>query len=384
MAQHLTVADLVRTLDDFAPTWLAEEWDNVGLLLGSPADALTGPVLITIDLTEAVLEEAFTHKAAAVIAYHPPIFKPIKRLVDDSALSRTLLRAARAGLAIYSPHTALDATRDGMTDWLANKLLLSRQSGSPHSADRRALRPAPSLPPSQRLKIVTFVPADALERVRLGLASAGAGMIGEYSVCSFAAEGTGTFFGSDKASPAVGNPGQLESVREMRLEMVCARRALPIALQTLKQFHPYEHPAIDVYELQPQPRRDTGLGRRLILDTPQDLETIAQRLKTNLNIPVVTVAQAKPGKINTIGVCPGAGGDLAPLALSDGCELFITGEMKHHEVLAMTAAGLSILLCGHTATERGYLPTFAQQLSTRLPSAKFIVSTADADPLRAV
>lgn len=377
-----TVADLVSAIEAFAPASLAEPWDNVGLLLGSRRDVLTGPVLLTIDLTEGVLEEALGMRCSAIICYHPPIFAPIKKVTDEGRNGSVLLRAARAGLAIYAPHTALDATTGGMTDWLADCLLTSKETGTPHTADRRALRPAAVLGATEQLKLVTFVPREAVERVRLGLASAGAGKIGAYSVCSFAVEGTGTFFGDETSKPVVGQAGQLETATEVRLEMVCSRTSLAIALQTLRQFHPYEQPAIDVYELQAQPRREIGLGRRLILDQPQSIETLAARLKANLGVSVVSIARAHHEPIKVIGVCPGSGGELAPLALAEGCQLFVTGEMKHHDVLANVTAGLSIALGGHTNTERGYLPHLAKELAKRLPTAAFAVSAADADPQR--
>lgn len=380
----VSVGKLVSVIEAFADPSLAEDWDNVGLVIGSSTDQLTGPVMLTIDLTSSVLDEALAHKCSAILVYHPPIFRPIKRLVDDGRIGGVLLRAARAGLAIYAIHTALDAAHDGMADWLADRVLHAPKAGTERSADRRALRPAAKVPTTQELKIVTFVPRDAVERVRAGLASAGAGRIGHYSVCSFVSDGFGTFLGDDTTKPTVGQPGHLNVVPECRLEMVCPKQSLPIALQTLRQFHPYEEPAIDVIQLAGRPRRDIGLGRRLVLDKPEPIDAIAQRLKHNLALDVISIAKVHQGPITTIGVCPGSGGELAELALSEGCELFVTGEMRHHDVLAMTAAGLSIALCGHTNTERGYLPQLAGVLGKRLPEAKFVVSARDADPQKSV
>ncbi len=385
----MTVGDLAAVMERVAPSSLAESWDNVGLLLGSRADVLRGPVLLTIDVTEAVLDEAIGLGCSAIVSYHPPIFTALKRVCDDTRGGRVLLRAARAGLAVYSPHTALDAAAGGMTDWLADMVLVSRTTGDPHHADRRALRAAPVQRAGEQLKVVTFVPREAVERVRLGLASAGAGRIGLYSVCSFSAAGEATFLAAPGSAPTVGHVGQLENVKEERLEMVCARQSLAIALQTLRQFHPYEEPAIDVYELMAQPRREIGLGRRLILDSPQPLETIAARLKTNLGLATMTIGRAGGGggghePISVIGVCPGAGGELASLALADGCQLFVTGEMKHHDVLNATAQGLNVALCGHTNTERGYLPVLCERLGKAMSGTRFVVSSADVDPLRPI
>jgi dinuclear metal center YbgI/SA1388 family protein len=381
----MRISDLVAAADSIAPLALAEEWDNVGLLIGSDSATLSGPVLLTIDLTEAVAREAIDLRAGAVIAYHPPLFHAIKRITDgpaSTAAERITLSMIGERIAVYSPHTALDAAGGGVTDWLADGL--AGGSGGPKAGDRRALKSFLRRDPFQEVKLVTFVPESAAARVREALASAGAGLIGEYELCAFSAPGTGTFRGSARSTPAVGEPGALETVPELRLEMVCSRRAVAVAITTLRQFHPYEEPAIDIYALEPRPDRSLGAGRRHVLDHPASLLTLADRLKAHLKTGAVQIAAAggDPSMaVSRIGVVPGAGGGLAMQARADGCEVFVTGEMKHHEVNAALAAGLSVILGGHTATERGYLPSYATLLGARLPGVEFVVSSADRDPL---
>ncbi len=376
-----TVAQLVTAIEAVAPPYLAEEWDNVGLLLGSPEDRLVGPVVLTIDLTDAVMDEAIKQRASAVIAYHPPIFKALKRITTADPKQRTLLRAARAGMAIYSPHTALDSAPGGLADWLCDALI---DPSAKQFGDRRALKPFGHQPPSQQCKIVTFVPASAVDQVRGALASAGAGRIGQYVSCSFSTPGTGTFFGSGSSKPVVGAPGQLEQVAEVKLEMVCGRKSLALALTTLRQLHPYEQPAIDVYELAAHPRRDTGTGRRVTLDQPVTLTALADRVKARLGVGQVMIAEPpalRGREITMIGVCPGDGGSLVDAAVADGCQGYVTGEMSHHEVWACLDRGLSVILAGHTCTERGYLPLLAKKIAASLPEVQLIVSAADHDPL---
>jgi dinuclear metal center YbgI/SA1388 family protein len=373
----MKVDDLAQAMERIAPTRFAEEWDNVGLLVGAGDRPLDGPVVLTIDLTEPVIEEAVALKCAAIVAYHPPIFRPIKRLTATSGRERVLLRAIQAGIAIYSPHTAIDAAAGGMTDWLADGLLDRKGIVK---ADRRALRPRLEREFHQQVKIVTFVPEEKVDDIRAALATAGAGRIGNYELCSFSSHGTGTFHGNESSSPAVGEPGRLERVHEVRLEMVCSEKALALAVATLRQFHPYEEPAIDVYPLLGKPERQAGVGRRLVLDQPATIEKLAERIKTHLGIPTVKVAVANEKPISYVGVVPGAGAEVAPMALAEGCQVFLTGEMKHHEVLPMLEAGMSVILAGHTNTERGYLPRLAERLTTELPGAKFVVSKADRSP----
>lgn len=373
----MKVDDLSHAMERIAPSHYAEDWDNVGLLVGSPDREIDGPILLTIDMTEQVVDEAARMRCAAIIAYHPPLFKPFKRLVASCGRERVILRAIESRIAIYSPHTALDSAPGGMTDWLADGLLDRKGIVK---ADRRALRPRIERPFHQQVKIVTFLPEDKVDDLRAALATAGAGRIGNYEVCSFSSHGTGTFQGNDVSKPAVGAPGRLERVHEVRLEMVSSEKALPLAITTLRQFHPYEEPAIDVYPLFGKPLRLAGVGRRLVLDQPASIDKLADRIKTHLGIPTVKVALANDKPITHVGVVPGAGAEIAPLALADGCQAFLTGEMKHHEVLPMLEAGMSVILAGHTNTERGYLPRLAERLTAEMPGVTFNVSRTDRSP----
>ena len=247
-------------LEELAPLRYAQEWDNVGLLLGTLGEGEHAPsvtrVLLTIDLTEAVLEEARTAQAELVVAYHPPLFRPTKRLDAARPTSRVLLRAARAGIALYSPHTALDAAPGGMNDWLAAGLGTGTQA---------PLIDANVLDPNAELKLVTFVPAAHVDGLRTALALAGAGVIGDYNFCSSQSPTTGTFLGGDTTKPVVGARGQLETVPEVRLEMVCPKHALGRIARALRGAHPYEEPAWDLYPLAPRPAAGFGIGRSLSL-----------------------------------------------------------------------------------------------------------------------
>lgn len=375
----MNVQCIVDALERIAPLRYAEPWDNVGLLIGSPSAKFSGPFLLTVDLTERILAEAVSLRCSGVIAYHPPIWDPLKRITDATNKERIVLKAIHAHLAVYSPHTALDAAPAGLTDWLCEGI-----SGTQGriAGDCRALVPAN--PPADQVKIVTFVPESAADGVRNALASAGAGHIGTYSLCSFAAPGTGTFLGAAGTSPAVGEAERLERVPEMRLEMICPRAATAIAIATLRRFHPYEAPAIDIIDLIPQPERAAGAGRRLVLDEPATLRVLAARLKQSLAIDHVEIAAPTQTGLDQpvthVGVCAGSGGKLAATAHANGCEVFVTGEMDHHLTLAAVARGMAVILAGHTNTERGFLPRLAERLAAAVPEAKFLVSRVDASP----
>jgi dinuclear metal center YbgI/SA1388 family protein len=376
----MQVSDLVAAMGRLAPLRYAEPWDNVGLLVGDGAAALSGPVLLTVDLTEGVLAEARAAKCGAIVSYHPPLWEGVKRVTAETARGRVLLGAIRAGIAVYSPHTALDAVEGGVTDWLCEGL--SGGGEGKIAGDTRAISPHIARDEMQEVKLVTFVPERQLEALRNALASAGCGIIGNYRVCSFAIPGSGTFMGGEGSKPTVGRPGRLEVNQELRLEMVCSKAALPLALETLKRFHPYEEPAVDVYELLGQPERHVGPGRRVVLDQAATLAELAERLKRHLGIAVVNIARAAEIDVplTHVGVCPGSGAPLAGAARADGCQVFVTGEMKHHEMLDALNAGLSLILAGHTNTERGYLPRLAARLGNELRGVKILVSERDKSP----
>jgi dinuclear metal center YbgI/SA1388 family protein len=369
----MIVRDLIDTLEAIAPTTNACDWDNVGLLVGAgdwPADR----IMLTIDLTERVLDDAITGNVNAIVAYHPPIFTAIKRLTDHDVQQRIALRAAQHNISLYSPHTALDAAPGGVCDWLAESL---------GGGDIRALQHVETHPQGEQCKIIAFCPADAVEQIRNGLAAVGAGRIGAYELCSFETPGTGTFFGTDAANPAVGDKGSMQRVQEVRLEMVCPLRSLPLAVMSLREFHPYEEPAFDIIPLRAQPQRNVGIGRKVVLDQAVSLHDLCARIKTKLGLGHLRVARGRnaPEEHHVIGLCPGAGGALLDEAIAQGCELFFTGEMRHHDVLSAVARGCTIVLAGHTNTERGYLTVLRERLHAAHRDATITVAHCDTDPL---
>jgi dinuclear metal center YbgI/SA1388 family protein len=372
--------DLIAAMERIAPLEHAESWDRVGLLIGARERELAGPLMLAIDLTERVLAEAISTDARAIVAYHPPIWDPLSRVTDATPQQRIVMGCLERGIGVYSPHTALDAVPGGICDWLCEGL--SGGSEGKIAGDCRALTPHASRPATQEVKIVTFVPATHVDTLRNALATAGAGIIGGYRVCSFVSPGTGTFLGGEGTKPTIGEAGRLESAGELRLEMVASKASLPLALQTLRRFHPYETPAVDVYELMPHPQRDYGAGRRLVLDRPVSVRDLAARLKSFLGTPSVRVADAgHNGPIRVVGVCPGSGSGLLAAAKAEGCEAYVTGECSHHQVLASLHAGVSVILGEHTGTERGYLPRLAARLSKELPGIEVRLAAADVDPL---
>jgi dinuclear metal center YbgI/SA1388 family protein len=385
----LTVGDLERAMGEISPLRLAEAWDNVGLLLGDSAWGLRGGVLLTIDLTEAVAEEAVRLGVGAVLAYHPPIFSAVKRLAcgpQCGGRSRALVKLMGEKVAVYSPHTALDAATGGVTEWLLGVAV-------PGVERVRAI--SAHTPKGAEYKVVVFVPTDPpglIDELRGAMAGAGAGEIGAYSSCSFAVPGVGTFVGGEGSNPVVGERGRLEHVTELRLEMVCAGRCLAAVLGALRAVHPYEEPAFDVVKLEGRADERVGAGRIGEVSGGVTAVEVARRLKSALAVrgaspASVLVASPPRGgmekeKVSVVAAVPGSGGSLLDEAVGMGCRLFITGEMKHHEVLGAVDRGCSVVLAGHTETERGFLPVLRERLEGM--GVRAVVSLEDGAVLRSV
>lgn len=363
-----TVGQVAAAMDRLAPPALAQPWDNVGLLIGAPA-ALCRRVLLAIDLTAAVLDEAISRKCQAIIAYHPPLFQPIKSVRADHPGTESIVhRTIAAGLAVYAPHTALDAAAGGTNDVLG--LICGLTDVTPFEY----VHPGPRL-----FKIVTFVPAEQLDQVSAAMFAAGAGRIGDYEQCSYRLRGEGTFFGTESTAPRVGRRGRLETVPEIRLEMVVPESALPAVTAALRRHHPYEEPAFDVYPLTPPPA--TGIGRVGRLPGGMTLGRLAGQLQRGTRSKIVTLIGAKTTRLKKAAVCVGAAGRL-PLEKPNcaDCDVIVTGEIRHHDALAILRNGKTAVACGHWESERPVLKPLVAGLSKALPRIEFLISRRDTGP----
>jgi dinuclear metal center YbgI/SA1388 family protein len=362
----MTVADIVSSLEGFAPPSLAADWDNVGLLLGERA-APVERVMTCLTVTPESAAEAVEQGAQLVVTHHPILFRGVKRLTDATAEGRTVLSLARAGVAVYSPHTAFDNTRGGINEALAGRIGLSD------------LAPLRRRDEARQCKVVVFVPDKDLARVSDALFAAGAGRIGQYSECSFRLAGTGTFFGSDVTNPTVGQKGRREEVSEWRLEVVCPERIVDAVITAMRRAHSYEEPAFDVYPLRPQPS-PLGEGRVGVLPQPVPLGELAQRVRAGLNAGPVQVV-GEPGRaVQRVAIVCGAGGELLEDAVRARADALLTGEMRFHDYLAARARGLALVLPGHYATERFGVEELARRLHAECPALRVWASERERDP----
>jgi len=363
----MQLQSLIDAMETIAPTRFAEPWDNVGLLVGDPQQPVSR-VLLTIDYTRAVAEEGKRLGCDAVIAYHPVIFDPLKRIVAGSVVYDAL----RRGVAIWSPHTALDVADGGTNDMLADALAL---------VDRQPLKPAETR--DREYKLITFVPREHVDQVADALFAAGCGHIGQYTHCSFRSEGQGTFFGQEGTNPTVGQAGRLETADEIRLETVVPIAQLPQALQALRRSHPYEEPAFDLVRLAAPPEGH-GIGRIGKVPGEATAEMLINLLKRELELDRVLVAGDTSNIVRRVAVCAGACGKLLEEARRQKVDLYVTGELRHHDALAAAQAGMTVVCTLHSNSERKVLARLQKRLKELLPSLPTHISEADRDPFAVV
>ena len=367
-----SVADFCATMESIAPTALAQSWDNVGLLAGDrqgPADH----VLACIDLTPVVLQEALQEKTDVILAYHPPTLKPVSSICADGTGTEVLVfQCIRNGIAVYSVHTALDAADGGTNDAIASLCGIEETEALEYVDD----------PATDVCKLVVFVPPNAIKKVSEAMFSAGAGNIGEYSRCSYRTSGQGTFFGGEATRPTVGEPGRMEYVDEIRLEIVVPLTVLPAVVTAMVRAHPYEEPAFDVYPLKPPLVR--GIGRIGRLPRPAHLATLARKLKRATDAVHVQIVGPPDRMVDRAVIVVGAAGSLpfrASLARND---VIITGEIRHHDALAVQRYGCIAIALGHWASERPVLAPLAQRLQAALPGITVTISQSDKNPFHSL
>jgi len=346
-----TVADWLQVVHDRYPPAQAATWDNVGLQVGDP-DWLVARVLVSLDVTEAVLDEAAEVAQTLVLAHHPLLFRPLRRLTPETAAGRLALLAATRRITVAAAHTNLDVTDDGAGTNDPLVALLELTEVGPVTTELRE---------GARLKLVTFVPPEAVEPVLDALSAAGAGRIGDYERCSFRVEGTGTFRPLPGTDPYSGDGiGQDANERELRLEMELPRSRAGTVVATLLAAHPYDEVAYDLVPL--LDGATTGFGRVGRLPTPMRLADLAERIRTGLPAPHLRFAGDPDREVVRVAIVGGAGDALLDAARAAGADVYVTGDLRHHVTLDAVSLGLQLIDAGHHATEVAAMPTFQRRV----------------------
>lgn len=366
----MKVKDIAKQVERIVPLELAQGWDNVGLLIGEPEKNVKN-ILLTIDITKEVLAEAKRLKTELIISYHPVIWDALKKITTDSS-SGIVYELAHCGIAVFSIHTALDAVMGGVNDGLAEIIGIH---------DAKPIGDYVDAPIGDNYKLVVFIPIKSVEEVSDAIFAAGAGKIGNYSHCGFGTVGAGSFLPLKGAKPAIGKKGRIEAVPEIKFETIVPAEKLDACIAAMKKAHPYETPAFDVYKLY-SPQTKFGLGRIGKLNKPMRTEQIIRRVKKYTGAKAIGVVGNEKRLVKTAAVCAGTCGKLINSVIAAKPDLYLTGELKHHQALAAQQAGLTCLCLSHTVSERFILKNFAKQLQKELKRVTIKISKKDADPFR--
>jgi len=343
------VHDIAEALERIAPSPLSEDWDNCGLQVGDPA-AEVHQVLVALTPLEEVFDEAEERDADLLIFHHPLIFGALKNVDTGSYPGSLVARAVRRGLTVYTAHTSYDAAPEGVSVALAEALGLR----GPFEV---------VVPRGELRKLVVFVPEENVDAVADALAAEGAGIIGDYTHCTFRTPGTGTFLGGEGTDPYLGEKGRLEKVEEIRLETVvpahAARRAAAAAIAA----HPYAEAALDLYPVDGYPE-GCGYGRIGALPQPMTPEELAEHVGDTLGFPARLVANPQPERrVERVAALGGSGGSFVQQVSTSGAQAYVTGDLDYHDALLADSLGLTAIDAGHAATELPSLAPLARRLA---------------------
>ncbi len=333
-----TIADFIDELDEIAPPDLADNDDRIGLHVGVRSREAR-KVCVSVDTSDAIVDLAIERKADLLIAHHPLIYTPLLSLAEDDPVARRVTRLIKSDTAVFVMHTNYDSAPGGINDALAARVGV---------LDCEPLTTRKSDP---YVKIAVFVPEEAVEDVRNAMAEAGAGMIGQYTHCSFRAPGVGSFVPLQAAQPYIGEVGKLEEIEEYRLEMVCAASWAGNVIAAMLETHPYDEVAYDVYELANEPAR-YGYGRVGTIERQISLGEFAESVKSALGLEYARVSGEPDKPVKRVALCGGSGSSLFREAVGAGADVYMTGDTKHHDRLDAGALGLAMIDAGHFETEK--------------------------------
>ena len=346
----MQISELINYLELIAPLSYQEDYDNSGLIVGNPNQHISA-ALISLDCTEEVIDEAIRKGCNLVISHHPIVFRGMKKFNGKTYVERAVMKAIKNDVALYAIHTNFDNVLSGVNAKLCQVIGLNNCS---------ILAPKPGL----LKKLVAYCPQAQAGEVRDALFSAGAGNIGNYSECSFNAEGFGTFKAGENTNSYVGEKGLRHHEPETRIEVLYPATLERQILVALHMAHPYEEVAYDLYHLSNK-YQDVGSGMIADLEHETDEVEFLNHVKNKLGSKVVRYTGLRNRKIKRVAVCGGAGSFLLPHAISAGADIFITADYKYHEFFD---ADKKILIAdvGHFESEQ-----FTQQLLLELITKKF-------------
>ncbi len=361
----MKLKDITKSLQEWAPLPFQESYDNSGLIVGDEEMLIEG-CLISLDLTESVIEEALKNQCNMIISHHPIVFKGIKKLSGNHWVNRCLIKAIKNDLAIYAIHTNLDNVMHGVNGMIAHRLKLTHG---------KVLRPMTNA----LHKLVTFVPIEYKSKILKALHQAGAGDIGNYKECSFNITGEGVFKPAAGANPTLGSLDKLESVKESRIEVILPRHKKDIILSALKSAHPYEEVP---YYLTSLENNQENLGAGLIgqLPNPMPIMDFLGHLKLSMGLKHIRHTPLISKKVERIAICGGSGSFLLNDACALGADIFISADFKYHDFFEADSR-IIIADIGHYESEVFTKQLLCDFLNEKFTNIAFRLSKVNTNPI---
>ncbi len=361
----MNLATITNFLESIAPLNYQEDYDNAGLIVGQPSDNVTS-VLVALDCTEQIVDEAIAKQCNLIITHHPIVFKGLKKFNGKTYVERVVQKAIKNDIALYAIHTNLDHVADGVSAEICKRLDI---------VEGKILSPKSGL----LKKLVTFCPTASADVVKEGLFSAGAGHIGNYSECSFSNEGTGTFKGNKDTNPYVGTPGASHQENEQRIEVIFKVQDERKILVSLLENHPYEEVAYDIYPLS-NSLPNVGAGMIGWLPKEMDGAEFLQHVKGNMQTKLIRHTALLPKKIKKVAVCGGAGSFLLKDAIAAGADAFVTADFKYHEFFD---AENKLVICdiGHYESEQFTSNLLADHLKAKFADLPIYLTENNTNPI---
>ena len=360
----MIIKEIMDILEHWAPLAYQESYDNGGLLIGNPSTEVSS-ALITLDCTEEVIQEAIDKKCQLVIAHHPIIFTGLKKLTGKNYVERTIIKAIKNDIVIYAIHTNLDNVSSGVNHKMGEKLGLKNS---------RVLSPKKNI----LKKLVTYIPSDHYESVRMAIFEAGAGHTGNYSHCGFSVSGFGSFKGNEHANPTLGNTNELIRVEEQRFETIFPDYLAAKIIRSLKESHPYEEVAYDIYTID---NEHTQVGSGLIgeLENEMELSDFLNLVKSQFHLKSLKYTSLNR-KVRKIALCGGSGSFLRFQAAESGADVYLSSDFKYHEWFD-AEGNLSYVDIGHHESEQFTKELIFNYLRKKALSLQSEISKVNTNPV---
>ena len=361
----MIIKKIIETLEDWAPKAYAEDFDNVGLLIGNETQECSG-VLVSLDCTEAVVDEAMIKGCNLIVCFHPIIFSGLKKITGKNYVERVVIKAIQNNIGIIALHTRLDNHPEGVNDVLSKRLgLLNTRVLIPKKGSLK--------------KLSTYVPSTHLETILEGLHEAGAGELGSYSECSFTSEGIGRFKGNEKSNPFKGNPKEKLKTEEIHVEVVFESHLNLAVQKSLQDLHPYETVAFEIFSLD-NPNPNVGMGKIGILDKAMEPSDFLSFVKNELHTEVIRHSPIISKKIQTVAVLGGSGSFAIENAKQQGADAFITADLKYHQFY-MGEENLILVDVGHYESEQFTKNLIFDFLSKKMTNFAIVLSSTKTNPV---